>query len=169
MKKNRFVIILLALIVLTGCASKAQKAADILSMGEKYLLELDYEQAVAQFLQVVELDPMNPRGYTGAAEAYFGLGQREKAVEILTQGRNTVPEDAAVQAALGEAETTEMLIEKLDEIQTRYENGATRLRTSSQYPNPEEWYQFQCQPACTRIWLRRRYPLLVPLRQRRIL
>jgi tetratricopeptide (TPR) repeat protein len=72
----------------------------LLSLGEKYLLELDYEQALVQFLKVIELDPMNPRGYTGAAEAYIGLGEQEKAIEVLEKGLELLPNDTAIRAML---------------------------------------------------------------------
>ena len=93
---------LLMIISLFGCNKPAQPmtAGEYLSLGEKFLLELDYEQALVQFLKVIEIDPMNPRGYTGAAEAYVGLGQMDDAVAVLLQGLDAIPGDAGIQAML---------------------------------------------------------------------
>ena len=66
-------------------------AAGYLELGEKHLLEMSYEQALVQFLSVIELEPMNPRGYTGAAAAYVALGDTESAIAILQQGLLTLP------------------------------------------------------------------------------
>jgi tetratricopeptide (TPR) repeat protein len=74
--------------ILVSCNKAAQSlsAAELLSLGEKYLLELDYEQAVVQFLNVIEIEPKNPRGYLGAAEVYIALDESDKAFNILRQG-----------------------------------------------------------------------------------
>ncbi len=53
-------------------SSSVNTPSELLSLGEKYLSELDYEQALVQFLKVVEIEPMNERAYLGAAEAYIG-------------------------------------------------------------------------------------------------
>jgi hypothetical protein len=46
-----------------------------------------------QFLRVIELEPMNPRGYIGAAKAYIGLEQEDKAIEILEIGYERTGDD----------------------------------------------------------------------------
>ena len=61
-------------------------AAELLDLGEKYLLDMNYEQALVQFLVVIEIEPMNPRGYTGAAEAYVGLDKKNEAIAVLQKG-----------------------------------------------------------------------------------
>lgn len=78
----------LFLLVFMSCGKPeaTQTVVELLSLGEKYLLELDYKQAIVQFLKVIEIEPANPRGYTGAAEAYLGLGQVEDAIVILEKG-----------------------------------------------------------------------------------
>jgi tetratricopeptide (TPR) repeat protein len=83
--------------MLAACSKPIQNlsAAELLDLGEKYLLELNYEQALVQFLKVIEIEPMNPRGYTGAAEAYIGLGDTESAEAVLRQGLETVGSENA--------------------------------------------------------------------------
>ena len=80
---------LLLLQLLSSCSRPAiapMIADDYLSLGEKFLLELNYEHALVQFLGAIEIDPMNPRGYTGAAEAYAGMELYDRAMGILQQG-----------------------------------------------------------------------------------
>jgi tetratricopeptide (TPR) repeat protein len=81
-------IYILMLILFASCAKSdtPPTAAERLSIGEKYLLELNYEQAVVQFLNVIEIEPKNARAYLGAAEAYIALGEPNKAIDILQKG-----------------------------------------------------------------------------------
>ena len=94
---------LLTLLILTSCAKPAPAtaltASELLRLGEKYLLELNYEQAIVQFLAVIEIEPMNYRAYIGAAEAHLALGDTEAAIAVLEQGLT----------ATGNAEIADML------------------------------------------------------------
>ena len=71
--------VLLAVMLLTACASKATNAADKIELGQKYLTELNYTEAVAAFTEVIGLDPENIEAYMGRAEAYKGLKQYDDA------------------------------------------------------------------------------------------
>lgn len=92
------------LLLLVSCVKTERPftAAELLDLGEKYLLELNYEQALVQFLKVIEIEPMNPHGYTGAAKAYIGLGQIYKAAEILQQGLEILPDETSIMSMLDE-------------------------------------------------------------------
>ena len=94
----------LLLTLLTACAKPVASlsAAELLDLGEKYLLEHSYEQALVQFLAVIEIVPMNPRGYIGAAEAYVGLGQTDRAEAILRQGLEVLLDNSELAAMLDE-------------------------------------------------------------------
>ena len=107
-----FLIIIISLFILTACGKQPgiQSAtelsvAELLTLGEKFLLELDYEQAIVYFTKVIEIEPMNPRGYTGAAEAYIGSGEVEKAIAVLHDGLMVLPDDTAITIMLEELET----------------------------------------------------------------
>lgn len=97
---------LLAAALLSACAKprEGMSAAELLELGEKYLLEAEYEQAVLHFIDVTEVDPMDPRGYTGAAQAYAGLGRKEEAAAILEAGLAALPGNVQLQLALVEQE-----------------------------------------------------------------
>ena len=77
---------------------------DLFELGEKYLLDMDYEPALVHFMKVIEIEPKNPRGYTGAAEAYLGLEQNSKAKDILEQGVIATHGDKTVKDKLDEVE-----------------------------------------------------------------
>ena len=67
--------VLLAVALLTACTSKAQKAMEKVELGQKYLTEQNYTEAVASFTEAIGLDPENIPAYMGRAQAYTGLKQ----------------------------------------------------------------------------------------------
>ena len=92
-RKRYIVIALVALLLMAGTTAlvltmnqTAASPAQMLSLGERFLLELDFEQALVQFLGVIEIEPNNVQAHLGAAAAYVGLGQIENAAGILRQG-----------------------------------------------------------------------------------
>ena len=83
---------LLALSLFVAClAEQPLTVEELLDLGEKFLLEHDYEQALVHFQEVIEIEPMNPRGYTGAAEAFMGMDRIDDAEAILRVGISTLP------------------------------------------------------------------------------
>ena len=95
-----FTILMLPLFSSCSRAKQPLTAEEHLSFGEKYLLELNYEQALVHFLAVIEIEPMNSRGYTGTAEAYIGLDDTDSAVTILRDGLRVLPDDVVIRDAL---------------------------------------------------------------------
>lgn len=79
-------VIALVAVLLTACGSKAATAADKIELGQKYLTELNYTEAVAAFTEVIGLDPDNIEAYMGRAEAYKGLKQYDDAKADLYHG-----------------------------------------------------------------------------------
>ena len=57
-----------------------------LDLGQKYLEEQNYEQAVVAFNEVLEIDPMCVEAYVGLAEAHVGLDDLESAISVLERG-----------------------------------------------------------------------------------
>jgi len=88
-------VILIA--VFTTVASKsagAQKLEEQLSLGDKYLSELNYEQAIASYLKVIEIDSKNADAYLNLADAYVAQGEYEYAIEVLENALNELTGDA---------------------------------------------------------------------------
>ncbi|MCD7804360.1 MAG: tetratricopeptide repeat protein [Oscillospiraceae bacterium] len=109
MKKLLSIIlaILLTVTLFTSCAETSEALVSMyLNMGEKYLLDLNYEEAIVYFNKVIEVEPRNSRAYMGAAEAYVGLGDTESAIELLKTALDVFSDDEDVTIEL-----LEMLIE----------------------------------------------------------
>ena len=73
-------VIVLVAVLLTSCGSKAATATDKIDLGQKYLTELNYTEAIASFTEAIKLDPNNIQAYMGRAEAYVALGEYDKAL-----------------------------------------------------------------------------------------
>ena len=71
--------VLLVIMLFTACTSKAARAQERLELGQKYLTELNYTEAVASFTEAIELDPENIPAYMNRAEAYIALGEYKEA------------------------------------------------------------------------------------------
>jgi hypothetical protein len=113
--------VLLAVMLLTACASGASKAADKIELGQKYLTELNYTEAVASFTEAIRLDPDNIQAYMGRAEAYLALGEYEKALEdyrFVSQKTEEMPYTRAI-SYMGQAEVYEK-IDKQDRALADY-------------------------------------------------
>ena len=82
MKRSLFclLLVLAVFVLLTACSSKAATATDKIELGQKYLTELNYTEAVASFTEAIKLDPDNIPAYMGRAEAYMALGEYDKAL-----------------------------------------------------------------------------------------
>ena len=96
--------VILSLAFAASCseAERPLTVEELLEVAERYLLEGNYEQALVEFMRVIEVDPMEPRGYTGAAESFIGLGRYDEAIDILQQGLTVLPGNAKILAMLEE-------------------------------------------------------------------
>lgn len=77
-------IIVLALFI--GKNASARKVAELLDLGNKYLTEQDYEEAIVAFQEIIEIDPKCEEAYRGLANVYIAMGDYESAIDILQQG-----------------------------------------------------------------------------------
>ena len=114
--KKNIIIIALAGVLALGIGGTAafgisnmpvNQISRYMGAAERYLSEMNYEQAVIEYQRVLEIEPMNVDAYLGLAESYLGLGDTEKAREILLKGLE-VTGDPLRQAkidALAKAET----------------------------------------------------------------
>ncbi len=62
------------------------KIARQLDLGQKYLEDQNYEQALSAFDIAIQIDSMNIEAYWGKAEVYVAMGEFEEAIKILEQG-----------------------------------------------------------------------------------
>ncbi|MEG0878957.1 MAG: tetratricopeptide repeat protein, partial [Oscillospiraceae bacterium] len=78
-------VILAVIFTFTALGSGANSAKQ-LSLGDKYLTQLNYDKAIIAFTKAIKIDPMNPKAYIGLADAYIGGNNTDKAIETLTNG-----------------------------------------------------------------------------------
>ena len=85
MKKLAALVLALALLLALFACGKAPAAIPNppLVLGEKYLTDLDYEQAILQFDQAIRIEPKNPRGYLGKADALLHLDRQADAADAI--------------------------------------------------------------------------------------
>ncbi|MDR1464452.1 MAG: hypothetical protein LBJ11_04025 [Oscillospiraceae bacterium] len=95
MKKLLSIALTSALLLSFASCAKAYtpKPNPPLVLGEKYLLDLDYEQALLQFDEAIKIDPKNPRGYLGKADALLHLDRQAEAAAALGNGAKIVPKE----------------------------------------------------------------------------
>ena len=79
--------LLLVAVVLTATAVSARlgrdSAAAHTDLGQKYLNDMNYTGAIAEFLQSLSMDPTGQEARLGLAQAYVASGSPEMAPEIL--------------------------------------------------------------------------------------
>ena len=73
------------LTAVSGCSetNTAISISDTLSVAERYLSEMKYEQAIIEFDKILSVEPKNADAYLGKAEAYIGLGDHKSAADVL--------------------------------------------------------------------------------------
>lgn len=71
----------------------AVAAGSMISEGNKYLNELDYEQAIAQFELALEIEPKDAEAIQGIVEAAYNMSDRDKVEEYIRYYWETASED----------------------------------------------------------------------------
>ena len=140
-----FILFGLILVVISslfiGCScSKSMDSMsvdELLDLGGKYLLEMDYAQAMVCFNKAIEIDPRNEQAYIALADTYLGMGELAAASEAL--------ERALVYFPGGEIE------QKLEELSanaaTSSFDEADTIQAASEEPvtTPDAFERFQQQ------------------------
>ena len=80
--------------ILFQSREKARKYDDYLQLGQKYLSEMKYEDAILVFQDAVRLDPKRAEAYTELAELYVKNGMYDEAEEVLRYAEKHVSENA---------------------------------------------------------------------------
>ena len=123
-------VVVLILALFTACTSKAAKAVEKVELGQKYLTELNYTEAVASFTEAIGLDPDNIPAYMGRAEAYVALKQYDDAKADYTTAIEKTADQPYTQAEayIGRAEVNELTTANEDAL-SDYEAASTALDT----------------------------------------
>ena len=120
-KLSAFLLTAMLLLALFACGTSVAIPNPPLILGEKYLSDLDYEQALLQFDQAITIEPKNPRGYLGKADALLHLDRQDEAAQLLGAGvKATSGEDRSALTAT-QTEITKSTIDGYIGIASAYE------------------------------------------------
>lgn len=89
---SRFLLLLLlaAVVSLSGCADAEQTKAEHLKRGEAYLKDLKYQEATLEFRNALQIDEASGPAHWGLARAYEGL---QRFPEMITELQKTLEHD----------------------------------------------------------------------------
>ena len=66
----------------------------VLDLGTNYLVSLDYENAILQYIDIIQHDPKNKEAYAGLYAAYAAQGKTDEANEVLNKAQEVFEDDA---------------------------------------------------------------------------
>ena len=102
-KSKRWIWILCAVILLLICAAigvfigyrqvKEKQYQSSVEEGNRYLEELDYENAEASYLEAISIEPKKKEPYVKLTDIYLVTGEKEKAVEIIAKAKESLPKE----------------------------------------------------------------------------
>lgn len=114
-KQNKKIIIVVISVVLLATAifveiiviqaAPENKVNRKLKLAQKYLNEMNYEQAVITYIEIITINPKCETAYLAAANIYMKTQREDKAMEILEQARQNIDSEA-INAKLEEARKT---------------------------------------------------------------
>lgn len=118
------VVLFLAVLVAIGHIFKDKKAKkaydDSLASGERFLEDMDYENAEDSYLQAISIDPKQTKPYADLADVYMAQNYYQKADEILVQAVEAITEENVDTNSIAdldwEDETISIFWEKAKEI-----------------------------------------------------
>ncbi|MCM1538414.1 MAG: tetratricopeptide repeat protein [bacterium] len=89
-------VIIIAVVLMVSGSAKKQYAKHMES-AQRYIDELEYEQAIAEYRAAIEIGPNNVEAYRALAELYVQTGDYESAIATLNQGiEQTSSEELAI-------------------------------------------------------------------------
>jgi putative PEP-CTERM system TPR-repeat lipoprotein len=89
-------------LLLAGCRTPEQKKARFLATGNQLLKTKDYQRAVLQFKNAVQLGPKDADAHYGLAQSYLALGGFQQAAAELYKATELDPKNAKAQLSLAE-------------------------------------------------------------------
>ncbi|MCR4641773.1 MAG: tetratricopeptide repeat protein [Lachnospiraceae bacterium] len=66
--------------------NRERRISEKLELAVRYLDELDYDRAVAEYRAILDIDPKCVDAYLGMAETYERMGEEDRALDILREG-----------------------------------------------------------------------------------
>ena len=88
-KKFTFIGIVIITLICAGCIIynlPGNKITRQINLGYKYLEEMEYEQALVVFNEILKIEPRNAEGYLGMLEVYISMSDFETALKYAEEG-----------------------------------------------------------------------------------
>jgi tetratricopeptide (TPR) repeat protein len=118
-------------LIFGGCSSKEQKRDKHLAKAKEYIAKSEYNKAVIELKNVIQLDPNNESAYVELGEAYLKLKQGTEAYQAFLRASSINPDDINVQLKVGQmlllAKETKQAREKAELILKKNPNGIEGL------------------------------------------
>ena len=73
-------------VIVIAAVSSGAAAREQLSLGDKYMKNEEFDEAIVAFNKAIEIDPNNADAYSKLADAYLAVGNTSEAVRTLQQG-----------------------------------------------------------------------------------
>ena len=121
-------ILLILAMLLTACGPSGTWDEHY-DLGIKYLSDGNYKEAIIEFETAIKIDDMKPKAYIGAADAYVGMEEYQKAIEILENGYEKC-EDEEIYKKL---QQLKFEYDDTDLNETFYEWGIENLMTLDEF------------------------------------
>lgn len=84
---HQTICFMVVLCLLCACGKAVeQQIAEQLDLGQRYLSEQKYTEAIVAFQKVIELDDKNVEAYLGLSDVYMAMEDREDAISALETG-----------------------------------------------------------------------------------
>ena len=97
---------IIVVLLLSGCASPAEKKARYVETGKRFLVKKDYPRAILQFRNAIQVAPRDAEAHYELALAYLGLGATREAVVALNKAGEFDPKHLPTQLKLAELMAT---------------------------------------------------------------
>ena len=68
--------------------------AKVLNLGTNYLTSLDYDNAILQYIDIIQHDPTNKEAYAGLYAAYAAQGKADEANKVFEQAQEVFDDEA---------------------------------------------------------------------------
>ncbi|MGN0408066.1 MAG: DUF6273 domain-containing protein [Bacteroides sp.] len=131
------IVIVLLVVVIAGTliiqATPANRLKRQLRLAEKYLTEMNYEQALIAYGEAIKIDPKCEQAYLAMADIYIKTGNVQKAVELLENGQKNIQTDT-INGKLNE-------IRNLDESENQSQQTEQNSGQSAESPKAQKGIQ----------------------------
>ena len=87
------IAIIIAVCSLAAVSSYKNSPSYMLSLAERYLTELNYEQAIIYYEKYLEIEPKDSEAWLSLAEAYYESGDIDKAIDTLKRALEFVDDE----------------------------------------------------------------------------